>query len=310
MWLLMTDTEFNCSSFIPALLILYPRKLEGSVMTVQQQKFEQFRDLHFRENAFVVPNPWDAGSTRILSSMGFQALATTSAGYAFSVGKRDSFAGLGSDEILANAKAIVEATDLPVTADLEDGFGARPEACAETIKLAIEIGLVGGSIEDATGDAENPIYVLDAAVERIQSAVEAASGQPFLLTARAENFLWGRRDIDDTIKRLQAFSEAGADVLYAPGLPDIETIKTVCDAVDKPVNVVMGLGRQAYSVKALSEVGVSRISVGGSFARAALGALKRAAEEVLNNGTFNYASEAMPGKLISQLMSQDKCDDR
>jgi 2-methylisocitrate lyase-like PEP mutase family enzyme len=266
--------------------------------------------LHQRDAAFVIPNPWDAGSARILTSLGFEALATTSAGYAFSKGKRDSFASLKRGEILDNAAEIVGATDLPVSADLEDGFGAAPEICAETIRLASAIGLVGGSIEDATGDPARPIYDLSQAVERVQAAAEAARKLPFLLTARAENFLWERPDLDDTIKRLQAFSAAGADVLYAPGLPDIDAIRTVCAAVDKPVNVVMGLKGPRYSVAELSAAGVRRVSVGGSFARAALGALLRAAEEVRSSGTFTYAADAIPAATLSQLMSQEKRGDR
>jgi len=276
----------------------------------RKDKFERFKALHLRDKAFVMPNPWDAGSARLLSSLGFEALATTSAGYAFSVGKRDSFAGLDRDEILENAARIVGATALPVSGDLEDGFGPDPATCAETIIMACDAGLVGGSIEDATGNPDAPIYEMSQAVERIRATAEAARGRSFLLTARAENFLWGRPDLDDTIKRLQAFSEAGADVLYAPGLPDIEAIRTLCREVDKPVNVVMGLSGKAYSVDELSKVGVRRVSVGGSFARAALGALMRAAEEVRTSGTFAYADDAMSGADISRLMSQDHHDTR
>ncbi|MBL4767293.1 MAG: isocitrate lyase/phosphoenolpyruvate mutase family protein [Rhodobacteraceae bacterium] len=275
-----------------------------------QQKFERFKALHFGDVAFVMPNPWDAGSARILSNMGFAALATTSAGYAFSVGRRDSYAGLGRDEILANAATIVAASDLPVSADLEDGFGADPADCAVTIVQACEIGLVGGSIEDATGDAAAPIYDLELAIERVRAAVEAARGKPFLVTARAENYLWGRPDLADTIARLQGFSEAGADVLYAPGLPDIEAIRTVCREVDKPVNVVMGLQGPTFSVAELSDAGVRRISVGGSFARAAYGAMIHAAKEVLGTGTFDYAQDAVPGAVIAGMMSADKLPDR
>lgn len=269
----------------------------------QRAKFETFKALHAGEGAFVVGNPWDAGSARLLAHLGFEALATTSAGYAFSVGRRDSFAGLSRDELLENARQIVEACDLPVSADLEDGFGAAPDTCAETIRLAAEIGLVGGSIEDATGDPELPIFDLALAVERVRAAAEAARGLPFLLTARAENFLWGRADLGDTIARLQAFSEAGADVLYAPGLPDLAAIRTLCAEVDKPVNVVMGLTGPRYSVAELAGAGVRRISVGGSFARAAFGGLRRAAEEVLGAGTFGYADEAMSGRELTALMS-------
>lgn len=279
-------------------------------MADQLEKFERFRALHARDRAFVIPNPWDAGSARVLDALGFEALATTSAGYAFSVGKRDSFAGLTRQEVLANAAAIVAATDLPVSADLEDGFGAHPAICARTVVLACETGLVGGSIEDATGDAAQPIHEFSLAVDRVRAAAEAARGRPFLLTARAENHLWGRPDLGDTIARLQAYSEAGADVLYAPGLPDLDAIRTVCAEVDKPVNVVMGLRGPAYSVRELSEAGVRRISVGGSFARAAMGALHRAAQEVLDAGTFNYAEEAMPGAELVRIMRQDRAPER
>lgn len=275
-------------------------------MSEREALFERFRALHERGRAFVMPNAWDAGSARLLASLGFEALATTSAGYALSVGRRDSFAGLSRDEILANARAIVEATDLPVSADLEDGFGAAPEACATTISAAAEAGLVGGSIEDATGDDGDPIHDFDFAVERVAAAAEAARGRAFLLTARAENFLHGRPDLADTIRRLQAFAEAGADVLYAPGLPSLDAIRAVCAEVDRPVNVVMGLQPPFLAVAALSEAGVARISVGGSFARAAFGAVRRAATEVLGDGTFGYAEAAMPGAEIEALMSTKK----
>ncbi|WP_421707132.1 isocitrate lyase/PEP mutase family protein [Algihabitans sp.] len=272
----------------------------------QQEKFARFRALHERDGAFVMPNPWDAGTARLLSAMGFEALATTSAGYAFSVGRRDSFAGLTRAELMDNARAIVEATDLPVSGDLEDGFGAAPESCARTIELAVETGLVGGSIEDATGDPEAPIYPFAQAVERVAAAAEAARERPFLLTGRAENFLWGRPDLEDTISRLQAFAEAGAAVLYAPGLPDLELIRRVCSEVDKPVNVVMGLQGKPLSVAELAEAGVKRVSVGGSFARAALAAMVRAAEEVRDAGTFSYAEGALADSELAGLMLQEK----
>lgn len=275
-------------------------------MPSQTEKFGAFEALHAREGAFVMPNPWDAGTARLLTGLGFEALATTSAGYAFSAGKRDSAASLSRDEILANAKAIVAATDLPVSADLEDGFGRAPETCAETVRMAAEIGLIGGSIEDATGDPEDPILPIDAAVARIRAAADTARTRPFLLTARAENHLWGRPDLDDTIRRLQAFEEAGADVLYAPGLPDLEAIKAVCAATSKPVNVVMGLSGPAYSAPALAAAGVKRISVGGSFARAALGALLRAAREVRDSGTFSYAQDAAADADVASLMAASK----
>ena len=279
-------------------------------MSDQQARFARLKALHGGARAFVIPNPWDAGSARLLASLGFEALATTSAGYACSKGKLDSFASLDRSEILSNAAEIVAATDLPVSADLEDGFGAAPETCAETIRLACGVGLVGGSIEDATGDPSTPIHDFSHAVERVHAAAEAARTLPFLLTARAENFLWGRPDLDDTIKRLQAFSAAGAHVLYAPGLPDLEAIRTVCAAVDKPVNVVMGLKGPRYSVADLSDAGVRRVSVGGSFARAALGALMKAAEEVRKAGTFGYAEDALPAEVIAGLMSQQPLDER
>lgn len=273
-------------------------------MSDQANKFSSFTALHKQPGAFVLPNAWDAGSARLLTSLGFEALATTSAGYAFSKGRRDSFAALSRQEILENASEIVQATDLPVSADLENGFGPEPAACAETVRQAIAAGLVGGTIEDATGDPTKPIYDFGLAVERISASVEAARGQPFVLTARAENWLWDRHDLDDTILRLQAFCKAGAGVVYAPGLPDIEEIRTLCAEVPCPVNVVMGLQGTLYSVQELRDAGVRRISVGGSFARAAWGAVHRAASEVLKNGSFHYAQDALPGKMIDALMLQ------
>lgn len=274
--------------------------------TTQLAKFESFKALHEPGKTFVMPNPWDAGTARILTQLGFSALATTSAGYAFSHGRQDSVAGLSRAEILNNARDIVRATDLPVSADLEDGFGGAPEDCAETIRQAVACGLVGGSIEDATGDALNPILNVVDAAERVAAAAEAAQGQPFLLTARAENFLWGQDDLGDTIRRLQAYSEAGAHVLYAPGLPDLDAVRTVCREVDRPVNVVMGLTGLRHSVQELADVGVTRISVGGSFARAALGAMIRAATEVLEQGTFDYAQDAVPDAVVRQMMEPGK----
>ena len=277
----------------------------------RDQKFDAFKALHQQQGtAFVMPNPWDAGTARLLTDAGFQALATTSAGYAFAAGKRDSFSSLSCEEILINAKAIVDATDLPVSADLEDGFGRDPTRCSQTIGMAIDIGLVGGSIEDATGDPDEPVLPIGLATDRIRAAAEAAKDRGFLLTGRAENFISGRPDLADTIKRLQAYSEAGADVLYAPGLPDLGAISTICREVDKPVNVVMGLSGQAYTVPELSAAGVRRISVGGSFARAALGALRRAAEEVMHQGTFTYAKAAIPDGEMAALMDQTKQSDR
>ena len=279
-------------------------------MSDQQIKFERFKELHVAGTPLVMPNPWDAGSARLLESVGFSALATTSAGYAFAAGKCDSAAGLSRQEVLDNAAAIVAATTLPVSADLEDGFGVTPEICAETIRQACGVGLVGGSIEDATGDPDDPLFSIDLAAERVLAAAEVSQGQPFLLTARAEGFLWGRRDLADVIRRLQAFSEAGADVLYAPGLPDMASIETLCREVDKPVNVVMGLQAPFFTVPELAKAGVARISVGGSFARAAFGAVQRAAQEVFTQGSFTYAQDAMPGADIQALMSGDPMKDR
>ncbi len=272
----------------------------------QTEKYEIFKSLHERDGIFVIPNPWNAGTARMLTALEYDALATTSAGYAFAVGRRDSAGALMREEILTNAQEIVEATHLPVSADLEGGFGHEPEACAETIQLACDVGLVGGSIEDATGNPEDPIFDFEHSLERIIAACEAARDLPFFLTARAENFLYGRPDLDDTIKRLQAFADAGADVVYAPGLPNLEAIRLVCEAVNKPVNVVMGLSGPTFSVDELKEVGVKRISVGGSFARAALGAFMRAATEVKENGTFGYARDAIPDDVASGYMAEKK----
>ena len=277
-----------------------------TVSGMQTEKFKLFKALHERPGIFVIPNPWDAGTARILTALGFEALATTSAGFAFSIGRRDSVAGLTRDEVLENARAIVDATHLPVSADLEGGFGKAPETCAETIKLAAAIGLVGGSIEDATGDLENPIYEFKQAVERVAAACDAARALPIVVTARAENFLHGRPDLDDTVRRLQAFVEVGADVVYAPGLPNLDAIRTVCEAVEKPVNVVMGLKGSTFTVEELQASGVKRISVGGAFARAALGAFMRAAQEVKEKGTFTFSADAIPDAEASSYMANSK----
>ncbi len=275
-------------------------------MVTRDEKYKAFRALHERPGAFVIPNPWNAGTARVLTALGFEALATTSAGYAFAVGRRDSAAGLTRDEILENAKSVAEATHLPVSADLEDGFGRPPEMCAETIRLAADTGLAGGSIEDATGDPNDPIYGFHLAVERVAAAAKAAHDCQFLLTARAENFLHGRPDLADTIRRLQAFAEAGADVLYAPGLPSLEAIREVCASVFKPVNVVMGLKGATFSVEELAAAGVKRISVGGALARAALGAFVRAAREIKDKGTFTFAADAIPHAEAKAFMADGK----
>ncbi len=257
----------------------------------QHRKAAAFAALHAGRQAFVIPNPWDLGTTKILTGMGFKALATTSAGYAFSRGHMDGV--VGRDEMLAHAAEIVGATPLPVSADLENGYDDGPDGVAETIRLAAGIGLVGASIEDFTGDREAPIYDLNLAVERIEAAVAAAREQdfPFALTARAENFIRGRPDLDDTLKRLTAFEAAGADVLYAPGLRSLEDIRTVCQAVNKPVNVVMGLTGSDMTTAQLTEAGVRRISLGGVLARTALGALMDAAKE-MQAGNYTFIDKA------------------
>jgi 2-methylisocitrate lyase-like PEP mutase family enzyme len=265
-------------------------------MISQTEKGRLFAALHEEPGVFVIPNAWDAGSARLLQNLGFQAVATTSAGLAFTLGKPDGERVVSREETLANARAIAEATSLPVSADLEGGFGDAPEDCAKTIRLAAEAGLVGGSIEDATGRKDNPIYEFDAAVARVAAAAQAARSLPFkfTLTARSENFLHDRPNLADTIMRLQAFQDAGADVLYAPGLTRPEDIETVVREVDRPVNIVMGLKRIPLTVEDLNQLGVKRISVGGAFTRAALGAFLAAAREVQTKGTFSFAEQATP----------------
>ncbi|GFM74732.1 hypothetical protein PSCICM_05510 [Pseudomonas cichorii] len=270
----------------------------------QLHRAHTFKALHERDSAFVIPNPWDAGSAKLLASLGFEALATTSAGFAFSLGRADAEGAISRDETLENVADIVAATDLPVAADLENCFADSPEDCAETLLKATATGIVGGSIEDASGDAGQPIYDFELSVERVRAAAAAVKGLPFpfLLTARAENLLHGRLDFADTLRRLEAYAEAGADVLYAPGLRTREEVIAVVRAVaPRPVNVLMGLGGVTLSVAELSECGVKRISVGSSMARAAWGALYRAAEEVRTQGTFSYADQALPFDRLNTL---------
>ncbi|MND89592.1 Methylisocitrate lyase [compost metagenome] len=273
-------------------------------MDVQTLRAEAFKALHERDGAFVIPNPWDAGSAKLLASLGFEALATTSAGLAFSLGRPDAEGAMTLDETLVNARAIVDATALPVAADLENGFSDDPKGCAEAILLGAQAGLVGGSIEDASGNPDEPIYSFHHAVERVEAAVAAARSLdfPFMLCARAENLLHGRMDLDDTIARLQAFAEAGADVLYAPGLRTADEIRAVVQAVaPKPVNVLMGMKGVQLGVNQLQDLGVRRISVGSSLMRAAYGAFYRGAEEILGQGTFTYGEQAMPFDQLNQL---------
>jgi len=270
-------------------------------MRTQAEKGLAFRALHQREHAFIIPNPWDIGTARLLAYLGFEALATTSAGYAFSVGQPD--ATVGREETLTHVAAIVSATDLPVSADLENGFGDSPESSAETIKLAAAAGLAGGSIEDVPRRSGAGPYELEHAADRIRASAEVVRGLPFsfTLTARAENYLVGKPDLKDTIARLQAYQEAGADVLYAPGLTTKEDMSAVVRSVERPVNVIMGLQGVQLSLADLSAIGVKRISVGSALSRAALGAFLRASREMLEHGTFGFASEAVAYRDISAM---------
>ena len=274
-------------------------------MPTQAKKAQTFRDLHARTGAFVIPNPWDAGTAKILTSLGFEALATTSAGLAFTLGTIDATAAIPRDMALANARAIVDATHLPVSADLENLYADAPDACAATIPLACASGLVGCSIEDATGNPAEPIYPFDLAVARVGAAVSAARALPipFTLTARAENLLHGRNDLADTIRRLQAFATAGADVLYAPGLSDMDQIRAVLAAVTRPVNILVSSGNAGLTVAELSAAGVRRISTGGAPARAALGAFIRGAREMKERGTFTYGRDAASFAEITRLFA-------
>jgi 2-methylisocitrate lyase-like PEP mutase family enzyme len=273
-------------------------------MRTQAEKGSAFRAFHERESAFIIPNPWDVGTARLLAYLGFDALATTSAGYAFSVGQRDTT--IGRDRMLQHVGAIVAATDLPVSADLENGFGDDPATVAETIRLAAAAGLVGGSIEDSTNRPGEPIYDHQLAVERVRAAADAAHALPFpfTLTARAENYVVGRLDLNDTIKRLQAYQDAGADVLYAPGLSSKEEIAAVVGAVDRPLNVLMGLQGVQLTLADLSELGVKRVSVGSGLARTALGAFLRAAQEMRDHGTFTFAAEAVSFGELSAMFEE------
>ncbi|MFI1568675.1 oxaloacetate decarboxylase [Streptomyces sp. NPDC020490] len=263
-------------------------------MADQHSKAVTFAELH-RSGTFVVPNPWDAGSARLLSGHGFSALATTSAGLAFSLGSADCAGLVGRDEALANARSIVEATRLPVTADLESGYGDSLEDVTETIRRAADVGVVGASIEDTTGESGKEIRDITEAVDRVVAAAEAAHAQPFpfTLTARADNFFHGRFDLDDTIRRLQAFAEAGADVLYAPALPSLDAVKAVCSSLDKPVNVLAAGPLLACSVAELGALGVRRISLGSALPRVALTAMLDAAAELAEQGTFGFAKSAL-----------------
>jgi len=268
----------------------------------QSDKATRFRALHHGPGAFLIPNPWDAGSARILAGLGFEALATSSGASAGILGRSDG--RVTREEALAHARAIVGATDLPVSADLEKGFGDAPAVAAETIRLAAEVGLVGGSIEDASGDKDKPLYDLSLAAERVAAAVQAARALPFpfTLTARAENYLRGNPSLDDTIKRLQAFEKAGADVLFAPGLPDLEAVRTVCAAVSKPFNFMVGIKGKSFTVAELTAAGVKRISLATSLYREAMSGLVNAAREVKDKGTFGYLDRSLTTPELNNFM--------
>ena len=274
-------------------------------MASQQDKAVAFRALHDRPGAFIIPNAWDAGSAKILASLGFEAIATTSQGLASSLGIADGTGALRREDAIANCRAIAAATDLPVSADLENCYAHDPEAAAQTIRLAVEAGVVGVSIEDATGDAAKPIYDFALAVERVQAAVAAASSMPLpvVLVARADGLLCGG-DLDDAVRRLQAFEKAGADVLYAPGLRDLASIRQVVKSVGKPVNVVMSTADPSLTLAQLAEAGVRRISVGGALSRLAFAGLVRGATEMRERGTFTWVREALPTKDLMRILNR------
>jgi len=270
----------------------------------QTEKAASFRALHQRPGAFLLPNPWDAGSARILAGLGFEALATSSGAAAATIGRRDG--KLSREQALASARAIASATVLPVSADLENGFGDSPTKVAETVRIAAEAGLVGCSIEDSTGEQNRPLYEFQFAVERIAAAVQAARPLPFhfTLTARSENFLRGNPDLDDTIKRLQAYEKAGADVLFAPALPDLAAVRAVCSAVSKPVNFMVGIRGKSFTVAQLVEIGVKRVSFASSLYRAAITGLLDAATEAKQNGTFNYLEKTITSADLNKYLSE------
>jgi len=270
-------------------------------MKTQAEKAADFAALHAAPGAFVAPNPWDAGSARILAGLGFQALTTTSSGYARSIGVTDHRAG--RENVLAHIRAMAAAVDLPISGDLENGFGHDPETVAETIRLGAAAGLVGGSIEDATGDADDPIFDVGRAADRIRAASEAARGLPFrfMLTGRTDNYLHGRSDLGDVIRRLQAYQEAGADVLLATGVPTAEAIRSIVASTDRPVHVLIGPRDRLLTVAGLAEIGVKRISIGGALASAAHSALIRAGRE-LAGGSLEWTRSVIPGGEIDALL--------
>ena len=269
----------------------------------QQEKALRFRTLHEGPGAFIIPNPWDPASARVLGGLGFQALATSSAASAAMLGRRDG--RLTRDQALSHARAIVEASDLPVSADLERGFGEAPEIVAETVRLAAEAGLVGCTIEDSTGNPDHPLSDFGLAVERIAAAAEAARSLPFpfMLTARAHNFMYASPSLDETVRRLQAFEKAGAAVLFAPGLPDLAAVRSVCSAVSKPFNFMVGIKGRSFSVTELAAAGVRRISLATSLYRAALTALIAAAREAKDAGEFGFVERSMTTQELNELMA-------
>jgi len=266
-------------------------------MRTQAERARSFRALHERSGLFIMPNPWDAGTAKLFASLGFEALATTSLGLASARGRVDGTLSIAREELIANCREIASATELPVNADLENGYADDPEEAAAIIRLAADVGIVGGSIEDATGDPAKPIYDFNLAVERVAAAARVAHSLPFpfTFTARAENYLHGRPDLDDTIRRLQAFAAAGADVLYAPGLRDLETIRRLVAAVQKPVNVVMSSADPEITAAQLAEVGVKRISVGGALYRLGFAAVREAAIAMRDTGSFRWVRDTLPG---------------
>jgi 2-methylisocitrate lyase-like PEP mutase family enzyme len=268
----------------------------------QSGKAKRFQELHQRPGVFLIPNPWDGGSARILAQLGFEALATSSGACAATLGRRDG--KISRDEALAHARVIVQATDVPVSADLEGGFAADPSAVTETLQLAAEVGLVGCSIEDSTADRSRPQHEISFATKRVAAAVALARALPFpfTLTARAENFIRGSTDLADTIKRLQAYEEAGADVLFAPGLPDLAAVREVCAALKKPVNFMVGIKGKSFSVAELAAAGVKRISFASSLYRTAMTGLLNAAHDIKDNGTFNYLEQTITTLELNQFL--------
>lgn len=275
-------------------------------MPAQAERARLFRALHERPGIFVMPNPWDAGTAKLFASLGFEALATTSFGLANALGRVDGTLAVSREELIGNCRDIASATGLPVNADLENGYADDPREAAAIIRLAADAGVVGGSIEDATGNDAKPIYDFALAVERVTAAAEVAHSLPFpfTFTARAENFLHGRRDLDDTVKRLQAFAKAGADVLYAPGLRDLATIRQVAAAVSKPLNVVMSAADPDLTTQQLAEAGVKRVSVGGTLSRLAFAAVRDAALAMRDQGSYRWVREAMPGKDLKAILER------